>query len=88
MKISNILVKMTGIYGLVGEFFAHVVYPIKTHLPECTGNFFQNSWCQTGIPAIGINPWIAYHVSVHFVLGLAVILLILPDRVKGFIHIV
>ena len=76
-----------GGYGLLGEFLAHVVFPIKTQLPECTGSFLQNSWCQTGIPAIGVNPWILYHVSVHFVLGIGIVVLVLPERIKRFIHI-
>jgi hypothetical protein len=77
-------VRLLGVWGLIGEVVAHVIFPFRTELPACN----SDAWCQTGIPAALHNPWIFYHVSVHFVLALAVVLLVLPDKVKRFIHIV
>jgi hypothetical protein len=88
MQCMKIIKWLIAGYGLLGELFAHVVFPIKTQLPNCEiGSFIRQAYCQTGIPAIGVNPWLAYHVSVHFVLGFAVILLITPNRIKRIIHI-
>jgi hypothetical protein len=77
-------VRLLGVWGLVGEVVAHVIFPLKTSVVCSVGDL----WCNTGIPSAISNPWIFYHVSVHFVLGLAVCLLVLPEQVKKVIHIV
>jgi hypothetical protein len=77
--------KILGLYGLVGEFFAHGVFLERATFPTCS---VTDWFCATGIPSIRDSPWLAYHVSVHFILGLAVVLLILPEKWKKFLRVV
>jgi hypothetical protein len=83
--ITRIWAKILGLYGLFGEFLAHGVFLARTSFPPCgTTDWF----CATGIPSIRDNPFLAYHVSVHFVLGLAVVLMVLPEKWKVYLRVV
>jgi hypothetical protein len=82
---TRIWAKVLGVYGIVGEFLAHGVFLAKTAFPACG----PTDWlCATGIPSIRDNPWLTYHVSVHFVLGFAVVLMILPEKWKVYLKVV
>lgn len=78
-------VKFVGVFGLVGEFLAHGVLASRVAFPECA----RTDWfCTTGIPAAILEPILWYHVTVHAVLGFAVVLMVLPENVKKKLKVV